>query len=138
MRCSFNPQRLRSIHAKKTGKKDGSRREDGFNSAAPAVSSKGKRKEGDSDEDEDEEDESEDQRDDDDEEEEEPGVKREKKTDTCEEEVSKSQPGSSLVVSPPSSLQPDLVLQDNSAQSATLEELEKLIEKTHKVNMIPS
>lgn len=74
------------------------RREDSFNSAAPAVRNKSKRKEGDSDEDEDEEDDSEDQRDDDDEEEEEPGAKREKKTDTCEEEVSKKQPGWSLVV----------------------------------------
>lgn len=87
----LNPQRLRSVHAKKTEKKDGSmRREDAFSSAAPAVRNKSKRKEGDSDEDEDEEDDSEEQRDDDDEYEEEPGVKREKKTDMCEEEVSKN------------------------------------------------
>lgn len=90
----YNPQRLRSIHAKKTGKKDGSmRRDDSFNSAAPAVRNKCKRKDGDSDEDEDEEDDSEDQREDEEEEEEEPGAKREKKTDACEEEVSKKTAG---------------------------------------------
>lgn len=128
---------MRSIHAKKTGKKDGSlRREDSFNSAAPAARSKCKRKEGDSDEDEDEEDDSEDQRDDDDEEEEEPAAKREKKADACEEEVGGKKKPRLLLVVCRSNV--NLVLQDNSAQSATVEELEKLIEKTHKVNITTS
>ncbi|XP_068184965.1 bromodomain adjacent to zinc finger domain protein 2B-like isoform X2 [Antennarius striatus] len=99
-------RKLRSIHAKKTGKKEGSvGLEDIF--ANPTVRNKGKRKEGDSEEEEDDEEDSEDQGDDDDEEEEESGGKRARKAEICEEE-------------------------DDNTRLASMEELEKLIEKTYK------
>lgn len=82
-------ERLRSIHTKKTGKKDNSwAGENNHAFVLASVQNKSKRKEGDSEEEEDEDDDSEDQRDDEEEEEEEAGGKRGKKTDICEEEVS--------------------------------------------------
>ncbi|XP_044221779.1 bromodomain adjacent to zinc finger domain protein 2B isoform X1 [Thunnus albacares] len=101
-------RKLRSIHAKKTGKRDISvGGEDSHASAIPTARNKCKRKEGDSEEEDDEDDESEDQGDDDDEEEEESGGKKGRKAEICEEE-------------------------DNSVHSASVEELEKQIEKTYK------
>uniref|UniRef100_A0A669BL35 Bromodomain adjacent to zinc finger domain 2B n=1 Tax=Oreochromis niloticus TaxID=8128 RepID=A0A669BL35_ORENI len=101
-------RKLRSIHTKKTGKKDNSwAGENNHAFVLPSVQNKSKRKEGDSEEEEDEDDDSEDQRDDEEEEEEEAGGKRGKKTDICEEE-------------------------DDSVRSASIEELEKQIEKTYK------
>ncbi|XP_053184463.1 bromodomain adjacent to zinc finger domain protein 2B-like [Scomber japonicus] len=101
-------RKLRSIHAKKTGKRDSSvGGEDSHASVIPTARNKCKRKEGDSDEEEDEDDESEDQGDDDDEEEEESGGKKGRKAEICDEE-------------------------DNSVHSASVEELEKQIEKTYK------
>ncbi|CAI5656182.1 unnamed protein product [Oreochromis niloticus] len=101
-------RKLRSIHTKKTGKKDNSwAGESNHAFVLPSVQNKSKRKEGDSEEEEDEDDDSEDQRDDEEEEEEEAGGKRGKKTDICEEE-------------------------DDSVRSASIEELEKQIEKTYK------
>lgn len=87
----FCLQRLRSIHAKKTGKRDSVGGEDSHTSVIPAARNKGKRKEGDSEEEEDEDDDSEDQGDDDDDEEEESGGKKGKKAEICEEEVSDSE-----------------------------------------------
>uniref|UniRef100_A0A3P9BJ37 Bromodomain adjacent to zinc finger domain 2B n=1 Tax=Maylandia zebra TaxID=106582 RepID=A0A3P9BJ37_9CICH len=82
-------RKLRSIHTKKTGKKDNSwAGENNHAFVLVSVQNKSKRKEGDSEEEEDEDDDSEDQRDDEEEEEEEAGGKRGKKTDICEEEVS--------------------------------------------------
>lgn len=87
----FCLQRLRSIHAKRTGKRDSSVvGEDSHTFAIPTARSKCKRKDGDSEEEEDEDDDSEDQGDDDDEEEEESGGKKGKKAEICEEEVSNS------------------------------------------------
>lgn len=87
----FCLQRLRSIHAKKTGKRDNSvGGEDSHSFVIPTARNKCKRKEGDSEEEEDEDDDSEDQGDDDDEEEEESGGKKGKKAEICEEEVSDS------------------------------------------------
>nr|XP_014264504.2 bromodomain adjacent to zinc finger domain protein 2B isoform X3 [Maylandia zebra] len=101
-------RKLRSIHTKKTGKKDNSwAGENNHAFVLVSVQNKSKRKEGDSEEEEDEDDDSEDQRDDEEEEEEEAGGKRGKKTDICEEE-------------------------DDSVRSASIEELEKQIEKTYK------
>ncbi|XP_070694020.1 bromodomain adjacent to zinc finger domain protein 2B-like [Pempheris klunzingeri] len=101
-------RKLRSIHAKKTGKRESSvGGEDSHTFVIPTARSKCKRKEGDSEEEEDEEDDSEDQGDDDDDEEEESGGKKGKKAEICEEE-------------------------DDSVHSASMEELEKQIEKTYK------
>ncbi|XP_041806612.1 bromodomain adjacent to zinc finger domain protein 2B isoform X3 [Chelmon rostratus] len=101
-------RKLRSIHAKKTGKRDNSvGGEDSHSFAIPTARNKCKRKEGDSEEEEDEDDDSEDQGDDDDEEEEESGGKKGKKAEICEEE-------------------------DDSVHSTSMEELEKQIEKTYK------
>ncbi|XP_028249800.1 bromodomain adjacent to zinc finger domain protein 2B-like isoform X2 [Parambassis ranga] len=101
-------RKLRNIHAKKTGKRDSSvGGEDGHTFVVPAVKNKSKRKEGDSEEEEEEDDDSEDQGDDDDEEEEESEGKKGKKAEICEEE-------------------------DNSIDSASIDELEKQIEKTYK------
>ncbi|XP_034549339.1 bromodomain adjacent to zinc finger domain protein 2B isoform X3 [Notolabrus celidotus] len=101
-------RKLRRIHAKKTGKRDscvGGEDRQAF--VIPTARNKSKRKEGDSEEEEDEDDDSEDQGDDDDEEEEESGGKKGKKAEICEEE-------------------------DDSVHSASMEELEKQIEKTYK------
>ncbi|XP_059199016.1 bromodomain adjacent to zinc finger domain protein 2B-like [Centropristis striata] len=101
-------RKLRSIHAKKTGKRDSSvGGEDSHTFVIPTVRNKCKRKEGDSEEEEDEDDDSEDQGDDDDDEEEESGGKKGKKAEICEEE-------------------------DDSVHSASMEELERQIEKTYK------
>ncbi|XP_074515535.1 bromodomain adjacent to zinc finger domain protein 2B-like isoform X3 [Sebastes fasciatus] len=101
-------RKLRSIHAKKTGKRDsGVGGEDSHAFVTPTARNKCKRKEGDSEEEEDEDDDSEDQGDDDDDEEEESGGKKGKKAEICEEE-------------------------DDSVHSASMEELEKQIEKTYK------
>ncbi|XP_038576345.1 bromodomain adjacent to zinc finger domain protein 2B-like isoform X2 [Micropterus salmoides] len=101
-------RKLRSIHAKKTGKRDSSvGGEDNHTFVIPTPRNKCKRKEGDSEEEEEEDDDSEDQGDEDDEEEEESGGKKGKKAEICEEE-------------------------DNSVHSASMEELEKQIEKTYK------
>lgn len=84
-------QRLRNIHAKKTGKRDSSvGGEDSHTFVVPAIKNKSKRKEGDSEEEEEEDDDSEDQGDDDEEEEEESEGKKGKKAEICEEEVSGS------------------------------------------------
>uniref|UniRef100_A0A3B4YE24 Bromodomain adjacent to zinc finger domain 2B n=1 Tax=Seriola lalandi dorsalis TaxID=1841481 RepID=A0A3B4YE24_SERLL len=84
-------RKLRSIHAKRTGKRDSSvGGEDSHTCVIPTARSKCKRKEGDSEEEEDEDDDSEDQGDDDEEEEEDSGGKKGKKAEICEEEVSNS------------------------------------------------
>ncbi|KAM9347625.1 bromodomain adjacent to zinc finger domain protein 2B [Symphorus nematophorus] len=101
-------RKLRSIHAKKTGKRDNSvQAEDSHTFVLPAARNKCKRKEGDSEEEEDEDDDSEDQGDEEDEEEEDSVGKKGKKAEICEEE-------------------------DDSVHSASMEELEKQIEKTYK------
>ncbi|XP_032385707.1 bromodomain adjacent to zinc finger domain protein 2B isoform X2 [Etheostoma spectabile] len=101
-------RKLRSIHAKKTGKRDSSvGGENRHSFAIPTARNKCKRKEGDSEEEEDEDDDSEDQGDDDDDDEEESGGKKGKKAEMCEEE-------------------------EDSVHSASMEELEKQIEKTFK------
>ncbi|KAL6100758.1 baz2b [Pungitius sinensis] len=100
-------RKLRSIHAKKTGKRESCvGGEDSHSFVTPTARNKCKRKEGDSEEEEDEEDTSEDQGEDDDDEEESVGAKG-KKAEICEEE-------------------------DDSVHSASMEELEKQIEKTYK------
>ncbi|XP_030614359.1 bromodomain adjacent to zinc finger domain protein 2B isoform X2 [Archocentrus centrarchus] len=101
-------RKLRSIHAKKTGKKDSSLAgENNHTFVLPSVQNKSKRKEGDSEEEDDEDDDSDDQRDEEEEEEEEAGGKKGKKAEICEEE-------------------------DECVRSASIEELEKQIEKTYK------
>ncbi|KAG7227522.1 hypothetical protein INR49_005337, partial [Caranx melampygus] len=106
--CSKAVTRLRNIHAKRTGKRDSSvGGEDSQTCVIPTARGKCKRKEGDSEEEEDEEDDSEDQGDDDEEDEEDSGGKKGKKAETCEEE-------------------------DDSVHSASVEELEKQIERTYK------
>ncbi|XP_078117921.1 bromodomain adjacent to zinc finger domain protein 2B-like isoform X2 [Sander vitreus] len=101
-------RKLRSIHAKKTGKRDSSvGGENSHSLVIPTARNKCKRKEGDSEEEEDEDDDSEDQGDDDDDEEEESVGKKGKKAEMCEQE-------------------------DDSVHSASMEELEKQIEKTYK------
>lgn len=134
----FYFERLRSIHAKKTGRKDGGLSGENNNAfVLPSVQSKSKRKEGDSEEEEDEDDDSDDQRDDDDEEEEEAVGKKGKKAEICEEEVSEvmasltGAAGSICVVVIVSLF---FYLQDDSVRSASIEELEKQIEKTYKVS----
>ncbi|XP_026231800.1 bromodomain adjacent to zinc finger domain protein 2B isoform X3 [Anabas testudineus] len=102
-------RKLRNIHAKRSGKRDSNvGGEDSHTFVIPTARNKCKRKEGDSEEEEDEEDDSEDQGDnDDDEDGEESGGKKGKKAEIYEEE-------------------------DDSAHSASMEELEKQIEKTYK------
>ncbi|XP_066544381.1 bromodomain adjacent to zinc finger domain protein 2B isoform X6 [Amia ocellicauda] len=101
-------RKLRIIHAKKTGKRDCSTGGDGGEEqqalGTPTAGRKRKRKGGDSDEDEDEDDDSEDQGEDDEDEEED---KKGKKTETCEDE-------------------------DDGDHAASVEELEKQIEKLTK------
>uniref|UniRef100_A0A7N8Y315 Bromodomain adjacent to zinc finger domain 2B n=1 Tax=Mastacembelus armatus TaxID=205130 RepID=A0A7N8Y315_9TELE len=101
-------RKLRNIHAKRTGKRDSSvGLEDSHSFVIPTGRNKCKRKEGDSEEEEDEDDDSEDQGDEEEEEEEESGGKKGKKAEMCEDE-------------------------DDGAHSASMEELEKQIEKTYK------
>ncbi|KAG7464102.1 hypothetical protein MATL_G00183700 [Megalops atlanticus] len=98
-------RKLRIVHAKRTGKKDtGVAGEETQALGTPASGRKRKRKGGDSDEDEDEDS---DEQGDEDEDEEEEGVKRGKKGDVCEDE-------------------------DEGDQAASVEELEKQIEKMTK------
>ena len=85
---NFCLQRLRSIHAKKTGKRDSSVGGEDINTSVNPTASRNKckRKDGDSEEEDDDDDDSED--DDDDEEEEESVGKKGKKAEIIEEEVS--------------------------------------------------
>nr|XP_040058495.1 bromodomain adjacent to zinc finger domain protein 2B isoform X2 [Gasterosteus aculeatus aculeatus] len=100
-------RKLRSIHAKKTGKRESSvGGEDSHTFVTPTARNKCKSKEGDSEEEEDEDDTSEDQGEEEDDDEESVGTKG-KKAEICEEE-------------------------DDSVHSASMEELEKQIEKTYK------
>ncbi|XP_014019635.2 bromodomain adjacent to zinc finger domain protein 2B isoform X15 [Salmo salar] len=101
-------RKLRTIHAKKTGKKDsGVGGEETQSLGTPNPGRKRKRKGGDSEEDEDDDEDSEDQGDEDEEEEEEERGKKGKKVETCEEE-------------------------DDGDQTASVEELEKQIDKLTK------
>ncbi|XP_029386866.1 bromodomain adjacent to zinc finger domain protein 2B [Echeneis naucrates] len=101
-------RKLRSIHGKRTGKRDNSvGGEDVHTCVIPTARSKCKRKEGESEEEEDEDDDSEDQGEDDDEDDDDSGGKKGKKAEICEEE-------------------------DDSVHTVSMEELEKQIEKTYK------
>uniref|UniRef100_A0A8C7TQS1 Bromodomain adjacent to zinc finger domain 2B n=1 Tax=Oncorhynchus mykiss TaxID=8022 RepID=A0A8C7TQS1_ONCMY len=101
-------RKLRTIHAKKTGKRDsGVGGEETLSLGTPNPGRKRKRKGGDSEEDEDDDEDSEDQGDEDDDEEEEERGKKGKKVETCEEE-------------------------DDGDQTASVEELEKQIDKLTK------
>nr|XP_023836577.1 bromodomain adjacent to zinc finger domain protein 2B isoform X15 [Salvelinus alpinus] len=101
-------RKLRTIHAKKTGKRDsGMGGEETQSLGTPNPGRKRKRKGGDSEEDEDDDEDSEDQGDEDDDEEEEERGKKGKKVETCEEE-------------------------DDGDQTASVEELEKQIDKLTK------
>ncbi|XP_066542422.1 bromodomain adjacent to zinc finger domain protein 2B isoform X2 [Hoplias malabaricus] len=100
-------RKLRTIYAKRTGKRESSvGGEENHALGTPSSGCKRKRKTGESEDDEDEDDDSDDQGDEDDDEEEE-GQKKGKKTDTFEEE-------------------------DDGDQTASLEELERQIEKLTK------
>ncbi|KAG9349229.1 hypothetical protein JZ751_027672 [Albula glossodonta] len=108
-------RKLRIIHAKKTGKREsGMGGEETQPLGTPTAGRKRKRKAGDSDEDEDEDEDSDDQGDEDDDEEEE--GKKGKKVETCEDERYKHSP----------------LFQDEGDQTASVEELEKQIEKLTK------
>ncbi|XP_023372571.1 bromodomain adjacent to zinc finger domain protein 2B isoform X3 [Otolemur garnettii] len=104
-------RKLRIIHAKKTGKRDTSGGidlgEEQHPLGTPTPGRKRRRKGGDSDYDDDDDDDSDDQADEDDEDEEDKEDKKGKKTDTCEDE-------------------------DEGDQAASVEELEKQIEKLSK------
>nr|XP_033802053.1 bromodomain adjacent to zinc finger domain protein 2B isoform X3 [Geotrypetes seraphini] len=101
-------RKLRIIHAKKTGKKDsaigGDVGEEQHSLGTPAPGRKRRRKGGDSDFDDDDDDDSEDQGDEDEEDEEDKDDKKGKKSETCDDE-------------------------DDGDQTASVEELEKQIEK---------
>uniref|UniRef100_A0A2K5HWV2 Bromodomain adjacent to zinc finger domain protein 2B n=1 Tax=Colobus angolensis palliatus TaxID=336983 RepID=A0A2K5HWV2_COLAP len=109
--CSKSVVRLRIIHAKKTGKRDTSSGidlgEEQHPLGTPTPGRKRRRKGGDSDYDDDDDDDSDDQGDEDDEDEEDKEDKKGKKTDICEDE-------------------------DEGDQAASVEELEKQIEKLSK------
>ncbi|PNJ24417.1 BAZ2B isoform 9 [Pongo abelii] len=109
--CSKSVVRLRIIHAKKTGKRDTSGGidlgEEQHPLGTPTPGRKRRRKGGDSDYDDDDDDDSDDQGDEDDEDEEDKEDKKGKKTDICEDE-------------------------DEGDQAASVEELEKQIEKLSK------
>ncbi|XP_048201328.1 bromodomain adjacent to zinc finger domain protein 2B isoform X11 [Perognathus longimembris pacificus] len=104
-------RKLRIIHAKKTGKRDAScgidLGEEPHPLGTPTPGRKRRRKGGDSDYDDDDDDDSDDQADEDDEDEEDKDDKKGKKTDICEDE-------------------------DEGDQAASVEELEKQIEKLSK------
>uniref|UniRef100_G1NV17 Bromodomain adjacent to zinc finger domain protein 2B n=1 Tax=Myotis lucifugus TaxID=59463 RepID=G1NV17_MYOLU len=106
-----NIKRLRIIHAKKTGKRDTAGGidlgEEQHPLGTPTPGRKRRRKGGDSDYDDDDDDDSDDQADEDEEDEEDKEDKKGKKTDTCEDE-------------------------DEGDQAASVEELEKQIEKLSK------
>uniref|UniRef100_A0A9L0RSR2 Bromodomain adjacent to zinc finger domain protein 2B n=1 Tax=Equus caballus TaxID=9796 RepID=A0A9L0RSR2_HORSE len=109
--CSKSVVRLRIIHAKKTGKRDTSGGidlgEEQHPLGTPTPGRKRRRKGGDSDDDDDDDDDSDDQADEDEEDEEDKEDKKGKKTDICEDE-------------------------DEGDQAASVEELEKQIEKLSK------
>uniref|UniRef100_A0A803W5V6 Bromodomain adjacent to zinc finger domain protein 2B n=1 Tax=Ficedula albicollis TaxID=59894 RepID=A0A803W5V6_FICAL len=104
-------RKLRIIHAKKTGKRDAAGSGDGgeepHSLETPAPGRKRRRKGGDSDDDDDDDDDSDDQADEDDEDEEDKDDKKGKKAEVCEDE-------------------------DDGDQTASVEELEKQIEKLTK------
>ncbi|XP_041321996.1 bromodomain adjacent to zinc finger domain protein 2B isoform X10 [Pyrgilauda ruficollis] len=104
-------RKLRIIHAKKTGKRDAAGSGDGGEEAhsleTPAPGRKRRRKGGDSDYDDDDDDDSDDQADEDDEDEEDKDDKKGKKAEVCDDE-------------------------DDGDQTASVEELEKQIEKLTK------
>ncbi|XP_077640982.1 bromodomain adjacent to zinc finger domain protein 2B isoform X11 [Lonchura striata] len=104
-------RKLRIIHAKKTGKRDavgsGDGGEEPHSLETPAPGRKRRRKGGDSDYDDDDDDDSDDQADEDDEDEEDKDDKKGKKAEVCEDE-------------------------DDGDQTASVEELEKQIEKLTK------
>ncbi|XP_074885266.1 bromodomain adjacent to zinc finger domain protein 2B isoform X11 [Buteo buteo] len=104
-------RKLRIIHAKKTGKRDaaggGDIGEEQHSLETPTPGRKRRRKAGDSDYDDDDDDDSDDQADEDDEDEEDKEDKKGKKTEVCEDE-------------------------DDGDQTASVEELEKQIEKLTK------
>ncbi|XP_068877509.1 bromodomain adjacent to zinc finger domain protein 2B isoform X17 [Aphelocoma coerulescens] len=104
-------RKLRIIHAKKTGKRDAAGSGDGgeepHSLETPTPGRKRRRKGGDSDYDDDDDDDSDDQADEDDEDEEDKDDKKGKKTEVCEDE-------------------------DDGDQTASVEELEKQIEKLTK------
>ncbi|XP_039554577.1 bromodomain adjacent to zinc finger domain protein 2B isoform X14 [Passer montanus] len=104
-------RKLRIIHAKKTGKRDavgsGDGGEEPHSLETPAPSRKRRRKGGDSDYDDDDDDDSDDQADEDDEDEEDKDDKKGKKAEVCDDE-------------------------DDGDQTASVEELEKQIEKLTK------
>ncbi|KAM7048932.1 bromodomain adjacent to zinc finger domain protein 2B isoform 8-T13 [Acridotheres tristis] len=104
-------RKLRIIHAKKTGKRDAAGSGDGgeepHSLEPPAPGRKRRRKGGDSDYDDDDDDDSDDQADEDDEDEEDKDDKKGKKAEVCEDE-------------------------DDGDQTASVEELEKQIEKLTK------
>ncbi|XP_063257203.1 bromodomain adjacent to zinc finger domain protein 2B isoform X12 [Prinia subflava] len=104
-------RKLRIIHAKKTGKRDAAGSGDGgeepHSLETPAPGRKRRRKGGDSDDDDDDDDDSEEQADEDDEDEEDKDDKKGKKAEVCEDE-------------------------DDGDQTASVEELEKQIEKLTK------
>ncbi|XP_064573789.1 bromodomain adjacent to zinc finger domain protein 2B isoform X11 [Zonotrichia leucophrys gambelii] len=104
-------RKLRIIHAKKTGKRDAGGSGDGgeepHSLETPAPGRKRRRKGGDSDYDDDDDDDSDDQADEDDEDEEDKDDKKGKKAEVCEDE-------------------------DDGDQTASVEELEKQIEKLTK------
>ncbi|XP_066046627.1 bromodomain adjacent to zinc finger domain protein 2B isoform X11 [Chamaea fasciata] len=104
-------RKLRIIHAKKTGKRDAAGSGDGgeepHSLETPAPGRKRRRKGGDSDYDDDDDDDSDDQADEDDEDEEDKDDKKGKKAEVCEDE-------------------------DDGDQAASVEELEKQIEKLTK------
>ncbi|XP_029872568.1 bromodomain adjacent to zinc finger domain protein 2B isoform X13 [Aquila chrysaetos chrysaetos] len=104
-------RKLRIIHAKKTGKRDaaggGDVGEEQHSLETPTPGRKRRRKAGDSDYDDDDDDDSDDQADEDDEDEEDKEDKKGKKTEVCEDE-------------------------DDGDQTASVEELEKQIEKLTK------
>ncbi|NWX19301.1 BAZ2B protein, partial [Aegotheles bennettii] len=105
-------RKLRIIHAKKTGKRDatggGDIGEEQHSLETPTPGRKRRRKGGDSDDDDDDDDDSDDQGDEDDEDEEDKEDKKGKKAEVCEDE-------------------------DDGDQTASVEELEKQIEKLTKV-----
>ncbi|XP_061860467.1 bromodomain adjacent to zinc finger domain protein 2B isoform X6 [Colius striatus] len=109
--CSKSVVRLRIIHAKKTGKRDatgvGDIGEEQQSLETPTPGRKRRRKAGDSDYDDDDDDDSDDQADEDDEDEEDKEDKKGKKAEVCEDE-------------------------DDGDQTASVEELEKQIEKLTK------
>uniref|UniRef100_U3JKS5 Bromodomain adjacent to zinc finger domain protein 2B n=1 Tax=Ficedula albicollis TaxID=59894 RepID=U3JKS5_FICAL len=123
-------RKLRIIHAKKTGKRDAAGSGDGgeepHSLETPAPGRKRRRKGGDSDDDDDDDDDSDDQADEDDEDEEDKDDKKGKKAEVCEdedEEDKDDKKGKKAEVCED---------EDDGDQTASVEELEKQIEKLTK------